>query len=282
MFAATIRDHHPRRPGLHQPPNRHQLAFHAPGPLLLAARQIRTRDVGHDRPGMVLVLQKSRRLDQLHHQLGLQHRAQDRHDIVVLRVDGRVSFIDDGHRHHRNESIVQQQPQQVAVHRDRFARKITLDERLAVLTHADPLVTHAPHQGAVQPGEPDRVDTLRLKRLHDALVPESRVRHEHDVDQLLVGVDARVAGDRGENAFFDAQPLGQPVPQRVGAVHDHLRPSDQGQVARNPVEVDCVAAADLDYQHMSASFRKNQSYQKVATVPFGTGVHAGAPRALPG
>ena len=79
---------------------------------------------------------------------------------------------------------------------------------------------------------------MALQQLDDALVADPGVGHQDDVDGIPVGVDAGIAGDRGEHLLLDAKPSRQVVSQSIGAVHDDEGIVDFGQVARDPLEID--------------------------------------------
>jgi hypothetical protein len=79
----------------------------------------------------------------------------------------------------------------------------------------------------------ERVDAVALAQFDDLLIAQPGVAHHDDVERVLVRKHAAVAGNRGQDGLFHAQPLRQLVAQHVCAVHDDERPRQRRQVGND-------------------------------------------------
>jgi len=91
---------------------------------------------------------------------------------------------------------------------------------------------------------------MPVTKLHDPFVPDPCIGHHHEIDHLVVRVNARVALHRGDDLLGLPEGLSQLIPQRVCAVDDDELLLDLGEVLNDPCKVDPISAADFDDHHL--------------------------------
>ena len=102
----------------------------------------------------------------------------------------------------------------------RFSREIALKQIFAVFLHADSPIALALHCPSIQASESDGVDAALLTQFDQTLVAKSAVGHQDEIQCPLVGIYARIAGDRSDDLGAEPHLGTDTIAQRIGAVHN--------------------------------------------------------------